>query len=98
MTGRDNHLPLLHWQPAECQVIPFPMVHRVGKIRRTAEVLAGRSGKGADQYWKQVVGGLQSQMVAAGLPAETIDRELTAFANVVLAQVQDWSRKPDGAA
>ncbi|WP_353806194.1 DUF6074 family protein [Mesorhizobium sp.] len=46
---------------------PFPTVRRVGKIRRTVEVLSDRTGKGGNQYWKQVIAGMRTQMVSAGL-------------------------------
>ncbi|WP_413468514.1 DUF6074 family protein, partial [Mesorhizobium muleiense] len=42
---------------AVCTILPFPTVRRVGKIRRTVEVLSDRTGKGGNQYWKQVIAG-----------------------------------------
>lgn len=71
----------------QCLVIPFPAAKRLGKIRRTAEVLAEKSGRGAEHYWKQVIAGMRSQMLAAGLADETIDSELRAFAAQVSGQI-----------
>jgi hypothetical protein len=44
---------LLSWTPP-CQIIVFPMKKRVGKIRRTAEILSGKNERAADAYWRQV--------------------------------------------
>lgn len=68
-------------------IIPFPTVRRVGKIRRTVEVLTGKSGKDADRYWHQVIGGMRSQMKASGLPEDTVEQELYAFAAAVFGRV-----------
>ncbi len=81
-----NNLPLLSWSPP-CIIVPFPAARRLGKIRRTAEILSERHGKGAEQYWKQVVGGLRSQMEKSGLAAEVIESELRDFAGQVFAMV-----------
>lgn len=72
-----------------CEVIAFPASRRLGKIRRTAEVLSTRHGRGADRYWKQVIDLMRGQMAAAGLPADVIDRELKAFADQVFARIGD---------
>ncbi|MGI6854372.1 DUF6074 family protein [Mesorhizobium sp. 1B3] len=72
---------------AQCVVIPFPAAKRVGKIRRTAEVLAEKTGRGADHYWKQVLAGMRSQMVAASLAEEVIEAELRAFADQVFGRI-----------
>jgi hypothetical protein len=70
-----------------CTIIPFPAARRIGKIRHTAELLAERSGKGAEHYWQQVIGGMRSQMTTAQLDAEVIDAELRAFADEVSAEI-----------
>lgn len=83
MSGTPTALCVETNQPPRCEVLPFPAVRRVGKVRRTAEVLLNKSGKGADHYWRQVVDGMRSQMTGAGIPEEQIDRELRAFADAV---------------
>ena len=80
-------LPLLTWKPATCQIVPFPAGKRVGKIRRTVEILKERNGKGADHYWNQVVTGMRSQMTNAGLAEDLVEIELRAFADQVFARI-----------
>ncbi|RWC76087.1 MAG: hypothetical protein EOS30_09850 [Mesorhizobium sp.] len=75
------------WRAAPCQIVPFPARMRIGKIRRTAEILGGRHGKGADRYWQQVIGGMRSQMEKASLPSALIESELQGFADAVFAQL-----------
>lgn len=75
-----------------CTIIPFPTQHRVRKIHHTARLLSERSGKGADRYWQQVIGGMRSQMEAAQIEPETIDAELHVFANCVFGVVYQMGR------
>lgn len=83
-----------------CTVIPFPTKQRIGKIRRAAEVLADRHGKGAEQYWRQVAGGMRSQMVAAGISPEMIDAQLRDFFDAVQHEMvrQSYGDRSGGAA
>lgn len=95
----DADLPLFSWKPPACVVIPFPASKRTGKIRRAAEVLVEKSGKGADQYWKQVISGMRSQMERAGIPQSAIDTELQAFFDAVqseLVRLTYRGRRPGG--
>lgn len=71
-----------------CEVIPFPAKKRVGKIRRTAEVLFNRSGRSAECYWRQVRDGMVSQMERAGLPPDVIDLEVRDFFNAVQMEMR----------
>jgi hypothetical protein len=71
-----------------CEVIPFPAKQRVGKIRRVAQVLSGRSGKSADRYWIDTVASMENQMLAAGIDEETIRHEVAAFRDAVSWQLQ----------
>lgn len=91
-------LPIFTWQPPACKVIPFPAKKRVGKIRRTAEVLSGRSGKDAERYWQQVAGGMESQMRTAGIDECTIQSEISAFRDAVSRQMHGYNIQPGGAA
>jgi hypothetical protein len=90
-----ERLPLVTWQPVECQIVPFPAKNRLGKIRRTAEILGGRQGKGADHYWQQVISGMRSQMKKSGLPGAVIETELAGFADAVFAKLS-IARPNDG--
>ncbi|WP_287070773.1 DUF6074 family protein [Mesorhizobium sp.] len=79
---------------AVCTVLPFPTVRRIGKIRRAVEVLSDRTGKGGNQYWKQVIAGMRTQMVSAGLADEVIDQELRAFADEIFGRIRNY-RQPE---
>ncbi|MHA6686890.1 DUF6074 family protein [Mesorhizobium sp. A556] len=72
-----------------CIIIPFPAAKRIGKIRHTAQLLSERSGKGAEHYWRQVIGGMRSQMVTAQLDPDVIDAELLAFADQVIGTIHE---------
>ncbi len=95
-----DDLPLLRWSPPQCTVIAFPTTKRVGKIRRTAELLAGKSGKAADRYWQQVSNGMRSQMESAGLAETEIDAQLQAFLDAVQNEMvrQSYSGRHGGGA
>jgi hypothetical protein len=70
-----------------CTIVPFPTARRAGKIRHTAELLAARSGKGADHYWQQVIKGMRAQMIAAKLDERIIAQELAAFGECVESEI-----------
>ena len=81
----------------ECTIIAFPTERRVGKIRRTADVLNRRHGRGAEFYWHQVVDGMVSQMERAGLDRAVIDHEIRAFHDAVQRALQAAGQeRPDG--
>ncbi|MBZ9926807.1 DUF6074 family protein [Mesorhizobium sp. BR1-1-4] len=92
---RHDGLTVPAWTPSACEVVPFPANRRTGKIRRTAEILGDRHGKGADRYWQQVIGGMRSQMEKAGLQSRVIETELQGFADAVFARMSG-SRPYDG--
>ncbi|WP_353682695.1 DUF6074 family protein [Mesorhizobium sp.] len=64
-------------------MIAFPMAKRVGKVRRVAEVLSGKRGAAATNYWKQVVATLGGQTQRAGFDSDTINREPRALHDAV---------------
>lgn len=68
-----------------CNVVPFPAVRQVGKIRTVADGLARRVGerRGGEGYWRQCVDNMARRMQAAGLTEDVIDRELRAFREAV---------------
>ncbi|WP_287229761.1 DUF6074 family protein [Mesorhizobium sp.] len=59
---------------AVCTVLPFPTVRRVGKIRRTVEVLSDRTGKGGNQYWKQVIAACGRKWCPLAWPTRSLTR------------------------
>lgn len=79
-------------------IIPFPASKRTGKIERTAAILATKKGKGADAYWKQVLGGLERQMRTAGIPKDIIEHELQAFIAEVFTKLGGRGQRPGGGA
>lgn len=85
----DQHsdLPLFRWTPPVVEVIPFPMTKRVGKIRRTAEMLDENTQRGAEAYWRRTVTDLRRQMQRAGVPDDRIDRELRQFFDAVQSEL-----------
>ncbi|TIL45821.1 DUF6074 family protein [Mesorhizobium sp.] len=86
---------LTAWQSVACKIVPFPAKMRVGKIRRTAEILGGRHGKDAEHYWQHVINGMRSQMKNSGLPVAVIESELKGFADAVFARFSN-ARPYDG--
>ncbi|MER9169855.1 DUF6074 family protein [Mesorhizobium australicum] len=95
-----KQLDLLDWTPP-CKVIAFPMVKRIGKVRRVADVLAVKRGAAATNYWKQTVSTLAGQMARAGIDPDTINRELRQFHDAVQREL--WLRsghdqRPGGSA
>lgn len=88
-----KQLSLLDWNPP-CMVIAFPMAKRVGKVRRVAEVLAGKRGAAATNYWRRTVATLGGQMQRSGLCRETINRELREFHDAVQREL--WLRSGQG--
>jgi hypothetical protein len=86
-------LDLLTWK-APCRVSPFPLARRVGRVRRVAEVLAGKHGTAAVTYWKQTVGAIVGQMARAGIDDDRIRHELRTFHDAVQAEM--WKRGGHG--
>ncbi|TPL49212.1 hypothetical protein FJ937_17180 [Mesorhizobium sp. B2-4-4] len=78
------------------EVICFPMRRRLGKIRRTVEMLSARNGRAADHYWRQTVAGLVAQLCRAGLAEFEVRREVHAFSAAVQKELQRGLRRNDG--
>lgn len=75
----ERNLPLFDWRPC-CQMIPFPMVHRVGKIRDVAnKMLDKASDRHADYYRDQVSSALVKQFTSIGLSTDEQAQQLAAF-------------------
>lgn len=92
--GTDD-LPLFNWTPP-CKVIPFPTRHRVGKVRRVAEVLAQKSGKDAGAYWQRTVETMLGQMERAGVSPSEAERQAGDFFDAVQAELQRRARQHHG--
>lgn len=77
-------------------VIPFPAVHREGRIRYVAGILRRKHGRDAERYWHQVVLVMRRQMIAAQIDHDVIECEVRDFAEAVFARLP--SQRPMGAA
>lgn len=84
---RTDDLPLFNWTPP-CKVIPFPARHRVGRVRRVAEVLSGKRGRDANAYWRRTVETMAEQMSKAGVPKDEAERQLRDFFDAVQHEMQ----------
>lgn len=98
---RDD-LPLFGWQPP-CQVILFPLVNRVAKVRHTAQLLSSKRGEDAVLYWKQVTAANRKHLTRVGLDEAAIDAELRSFheavqSEMILQCLNAGSNNPKGAA
>ncbi|WP_352879726.1 DUF6074 family protein [Mesorhizobium sp. M1396] len=79
-----------------CVVICFPMRCRVGKIRKTAKILAGLKGRGADRYWRQTVAGIVGQLGKAGFSEAEIRGNIETFSDAVQHHLQRAPHRIDG--
>ena len=98
---RDDDLPLFNWQPP-VKVLLFPLINRVGKVRKTAANLSRKHGEDAALYWKQVTSANRKHLVRIGLDEESICEQLRSFHDAVQSEMvkQHYSsnNNPKGAA
>lgn len=78
--------PLFNWSPP-VRIILFPLTKRIGKIRHTAQKLAGKRGDDADIYWRQVIAANRKHLARVGLDDAAIETELLAFHDAVQAEM-----------
>lgn len=86
MSGHDD-IPLLRWNPPQVEVIPFPCASRVGKIRRTAQLLSENTKKVASAHWRRTTGDLERQMKRVGIDDDRIAAELANFYDAVKVEL-----------
>ena len=80
-------MDLLDWNPP-CQVIAFPLVSRVGRIREVAaKVLAKSTDRHAESYRDQVTTGLLGHLGRLGIPEAEQDQQLGQFWSAVEAEI-----------
>jgi len=85
---------------APATIIVFPLERRVGKVRRTAQLLSERHGDEAALYWKQVVSSTRRSLERVGLPDVDIEAEILTFRDAVqveLNRITCGARSPAGA-
>ena len=83
---RDDDMPLFNWDPP-VKILLFPLVNRVGKVRKTASILSRKHGDEADLYWKQIVAGNRKHLARIGLSEKAIESELLSFHQAVHAEM-----------
>lgn len=63
-----------------CELVPFPLSKRIGKIRGVAaKLLDHKSDRHAGYYQQQVTEALVAQLRKLGLPQHRLDREIREF-------------------
>lgn len=96
-----TELPLFTWCRPECEVRPFPLAKRLGKVRDVASKLATkRTTTHIKQYRDQVETALSHHMAKLGVGAEYHPAEILAFWRAVhleMARTSGQSR-PEGSA
>jgi hypothetical protein len=84
--GTDTDLPLFSWQPPACELIPFPLDRRIGKIRDVAAKLLDKSTeRHANFYRSQISDALTAHLSKLGLSPEEQSTQISVF----FAKVQD---------
>jgi hypothetical protein len=94
-------LPLFKWKPP-VKVLIFPLINRVGKVRKTARYLSQKHGEDAILYWKQVTTANRKHLARVGLDDDAIECQLRQFHDAVqsemVRQCYGGSNNPKGAA
>ncbi|RWK06517.1 DUF6074 family protein [Mesorhizobium sp.] len=83
---RDDLLPLFAWKPP-VRIILFPLTKRIGKVRHTAKMLAGKQGDEATLYWRQVIAANRRHLERVGLSETDIEAELRSFFDAVQGEL-----------
>lgn len=78
----EKQLNLLTWKPS-VQVIPFPLSRDMKRVRRTAQVLSGKTGKDAEAYWFRITNHLSQRLIKAGVEQSIVESEIITFTNAV---------------
>jgi hypothetical protein len=73
-----KQMNLLDWNPP-CQVVAFPLINRVGRIREVAEKLNAKSLAAANFYERQVTEGLLAHLDRLGVDEAEQDRQIACF-------------------
>ncbi|KQS83439.1 DUF6074 family protein [Rhizobium sp. Leaf383] len=89
-----------------CQMIPFPLASRVGKVRRCAEVLQKTASRESrEAYWKRTCRQLREKLEDAGIADAAINDQIRRFRQAVQQEfirrdyaVMHAGQQPDGAA
>lgn len=83
----EMQLDLLEYE-APRQFIAFPLAARVGKVGNTAEKLDGfRTQRQKDGYWRRTIRDLGESLKRIGLTDSEIERQLWAFRNAAVSEM-----------
>lgn len=75
-------------EPVPCDVIVFPLVKRVGKVRDVAgKMLSKSTDRHAESYRDQVTSALLNHLARVGVPEHEQDEQLGAFWSAVQAEM-----------
>lgn len=88
-TSGAGHLP---GDEDTCEVVPFPLGKRIGKIRSVAARLLHRTSAHHAEYYRQQVNvALVGQLRKIGIPEHLVNREIREFWSSV---EQEMDRRP----
>jgi hypothetical protein len=97
---QPTDLPLFAWSPPLCQLIAFPLVRRVGKVRDVAQKMLDKStDRHADYYRNQVSDALLKHLTRLGLSEREQDEQIGAFwtaVDVEAARLTYRGQRPGG--
>lgn len=96
-----DDLPLLSWSPP-CQIIAFPLINRVGRIRDVAQkMIEKNTERHADYYRGQVSDALDKSLQKIGISKTQRERQICVFFMEVekeIIRLRYRNMKPEGAA
>jgi hypothetical protein len=76
----DQNFPLLRWSQPVCKVIPFPIRHRSGHLRKVAlQIASARTTREADHILNRAASSFANQIAKAGLPPEQVSEHRRDF-------------------
>lgn len=85
----QRDLPLFEWAARPCEILAFPLVRRVGKVRDVAAKLTGKTTeKHAASYRLQVDTALRAHLARTRLDDSAIDAQVAAFWSSVQIEMQ----------
>ena len=82
------------------EIVVFPIDRRMAEIRDAARTMNQLQGKPAEKFWNSLIKSLSSPLIAAGIPAAEVSRQMEVFREEVgfemWRQQQSDSRRPGG--
>lgn len=82
------------------EIVVFPVDRRTAEIRHAARTMNELQGKHAEKFWNGLIKALSTPLIAAGIPAAEVSKQMEAFREEVglemWRQQHDDSRRPGG--